>query len=50
MDLNNRVALVTGGAHGIGRALCRALNMEGVRVAVTDLDIECAEKVAAELD
>lgn len=50
MDLNNRVALVTGGAHGIGRALCRALHMEGVRVAVADLDIECAEKVAAELD
>jgi len=49
MDLNNRVALVTGGAHGIGRALCRALHMEGVRVAVADLDLECAEKVAAEL-
>jgi NAD(P)-dependent dehydrogenase (short-subunit alcohol dehydrogenase family) len=50
MDLNNRVALVTGAAHGIGRALCRALHIEGVRVAVVDLDIESAEKVAAEID
>jgi len=49
MDLNNRVALVTGGAHGIGRALCRALHIEGVRVAVADLDFEHAEKVAVEL-
>ena len=50
MDLNNRVALVTGGAHGIGRALCRALHIEGVRVAVADLDSMGAQKVAAELD
>ncbi|NCF61559.1 MAG: SDR family NAD(P)-dependent oxidoreductase [Gammaproteobacteria bacterium] len=50
MELNNCVALVTGGAHGIGRALCRALHMEGVRLAVADLDIECAEKVASEVN
>jgi NAD(P)-dependent dehydrogenase (short-subunit alcohol dehydrogenase family) len=49
MDLNNRVALVTGGAHGIGRALSRALNFEGVRVAVADLDFECSQKVASEI-
>jgi NAD(P)-dependent dehydrogenase (short-subunit alcohol dehydrogenase family) len=48
MDLNDRVALVTGGAHGIGRALCRAFSLEGVRVSVADLDREAAEKVAAE--
>jgi NAD(P)-dependent dehydrogenase (short-subunit alcohol dehydrogenase family) len=50
MELNKRVALVTGGAHGIGRALCRALHMEGARLAVADLDIACAESVAAEVD
>lgn len=48
MEINNRVALVTGGAHGIGRALCRALKMEGAKVAVADLDFGAAQKVAAE--
>lgn len=50
MELKNKVAVVTGGAHGIGRALCRALHIEGVQVAVADLDIDAAEKVAAEID
>lgn len=49
MELRNSVVLVTGGAHGIGRALCRALHIEGARVAVADLDGEAAEKVAAEI-
>lgn len=49
MDVKNRVALVTGGAHGIGRALCRALHFEGVRLAVADLDFECARNVADEV-
>jgi NAD(P)-dependent dehydrogenase (short-subunit alcohol dehydrogenase family) len=49
MELKERVALVTGGAHGIGRALCRALHMEDARVAVADLDIACAESVVAEV-
>jgi len=50
MDVRNKVAVVTGGAHGIGRALCRALHIEGARVAVADLDFETAEKVAAEVN
>jgi NAD(P)-dependent dehydrogenase (short-subunit alcohol dehydrogenase family) len=49
MDFRNRTALVTGGAHGIGRALCRAFHLEGVRVAVADLDGEGAKKVADEV-
>jgi NAD(P)-dependent dehydrogenase (short-subunit alcohol dehydrogenase family) len=49
MELENTVALVTGGAHGIGRALCRALHAAGVRVAVADLDYDAAEKVATEI-
>lgn len=49
MDVNNKVAIVTGGAHGIGRALCRALHFEGCRVVVADLDMEAAAAVAAEL-
>ena len=47
MEISNRVALVTGGAHGIGRALCKALQLEGARVAVADLDFEGARKVAS---
>jgi NAD(P)-dependent dehydrogenase (short-subunit alcohol dehydrogenase family) len=49
MELNNAVALVTGGAHGIGRALCRALQGAGARVAVADLDFASARGVAAEI-
>jgi len=50
MEIKNTVVLVTGGAHGIGRALCRAFHIEGARVAVADKDIKGAEKVAAEVD
>lgn len=49
MDVKNRVVLITGGAHGIGRALCRAMYFEGARIAVADLDLDCAEAVAREV-
>ena len=49
MKFENRVAVVTGGAGGIGRAVCRRLCGLGVSVAVTDLSEEKCEKVAAEL-
>jgi NAD(P)-dependent dehydrogenase (short-subunit alcohol dehydrogenase family) len=46
MELNGRVAVVTGGASGIGRALARRVAAEGARVLVADLDGEGAEEVA----
>ena len=50
MRLEGRVALVTGGASGIGAATCRRLAAEGARVAVSDVNLEPAREVAAEID
>ncbi|MBI3699787.1 MAG: SDR family oxidoreductase [Afipia sp.] len=49
MDLNlkNRVAVVTGGAAGIGEAIARSLAAEGCSVIVLDRDAAAAGKVAA---
>lgn len=43
------MAVVTGAASGIGRALARALSARGARVVAADLDAEGAAAVAAEL-
>jgi NAD(P)-dependent dehydrogenase (short-subunit alcohol dehydrogenase family) len=43
----DKVAIVTGGASGIGRALCEQLGQRGARVVVTDINTEGAEQVAS---
>jgi NAD(P)-dependent dehydrogenase (short-subunit alcohol dehydrogenase family) len=47
--LNDRVAIVTGAAQGIGRAIADKLVEEGATVVIADLNGDGAEKVAAEL-
>jgi NAD(P)-dependent dehydrogenase (short-subunit alcohol dehydrogenase family) len=48
-SLTGKVAVVTGGGRGIGKALSRSLAREGVRVAIADLDGAVAEQAAAEI-
>jgi 2-hydroxycyclohexanecarboxyl-CoA dehydrogenase len=43
----NRVALVTGGAQGIGRGIAEQLGVDGFRIGVADLNLEAAEETAA---
>ncbi len=47
--LPGRVAVVTGGGSGIGRAIARLFAAEGARVAVADLNRQSTERVAAEI-
>ncbi len=45
-DLTEKVALITGGASGIGEQLCRVFSMAGARVQVLDLDKGKGESLA----
>lgn len=48
-ESNGKVAFVTGGAQGIGKAIVERLSKDGFAVAVADLNYDEAEKVANEL-
>jgi len=49
MDFSGQVAVVTGGAQGIGRAVCETLQDGGARLVVWDNDASLAEQTAADL-
>ncbi|WP_333826505.1 SDR family NAD(P)-dependent oxidoreductase [Pararhodobacter sp.] len=49
LGLTGRIAIITGGARGIGLAHARALGAEGARVAITDIDGPACNTAAATL-
>jgi NAD(P)-dependent dehydrogenase (short-subunit alcohol dehydrogenase family) len=48
--LEGKVALVTGGAQGLGEAICRTLSEIGATVVVADIREDQAEALASELE
>jgi 2-hydroxycyclohexanecarboxyl-CoA dehydrogenase len=48
-QMSNRVAIVTGGAQGIGKGIANTLGEQGFRVAVADLNLATAEQTAKEI-
>lgn len=48
-DLNGKVCVITGGAGVLGRALVSAIASVGTKIAILDINIEVADKVAAEI-
>ena len=49
MSLDNKTALITGAARGIGLAFAQAYAREGARVAIADIDVVRATSSAAEI-
>lgn len=49
MRLNNKVAIVTGGASGFGAGIVRKFAGEGARVVIADINLAMAEELAGEL-
>lgn len=47
-DLSEKIALVTGGTHGIGMAIGKSLGNAGAKICVNDIDIEKLENCKAE--
>ena len=47
--LTGKVAIVTGAAQGIGRAIASRLAIEGAKVALADIQLDAAEDAAAQI-
>jgi NAD(P)-dependent dehydrogenase (short-subunit alcohol dehydrogenase family) len=49
VNLRGQVAIVTGGAHGIGRAIVQALADNGARIVIVDIDADAGQHAADEV-
>ncbi|MQY70232.1 MAG: SDR family NAD(P)-dependent oxidoreductase, partial [Firmicutes bacterium] len=49
MELNGKIALVTGSARGIGKAIALRFAQEGARVALNDINDESLKEAAREI-
>ena len=49
MELKGKIALITGGAQGIGRTISEELAEQGAHVILGDVNLEGAEKTATEI-
>lgn len=50
MNIQNQIAIISGGASGMGAETARYLHTQGARVAVLDRNLDAAQKVAAEIN
>ncbi len=50
MRLENKVAIVTGGAAGIGRAICELFAQEGAKVAIGDIDADGGQETVSRIE
>jgi NAD(P)-dependent dehydrogenase (short-subunit alcohol dehydrogenase family) len=48
--MQSKVALVTGSAEGLGKAIAQRLAADGATVVITDVQVELGQATAAELD
>jgi 3-oxoacyl-[acyl-carrier protein] reductase len=48
--LKNKVAIVTGGAYGLGRAFCLGMADEGAKIVIADIDLKAAEDTVMEIE